>query len=66
MMRRLQDRIRQLCNEAIDVEDIEALKPVIEELNEALREHIWRTRFMAKQRLTVGLPLVERRVNAEW
>jgi hypothetical protein len=61
MERRLEDRIRYLCHQAIVVHDDELLFPILEELREALRDHAGRLHLLVHQRLTVGLPIEERR-----
>lgn len=61
MNRRLEDRIRLLCDEAIACHDTDNLYSTIEELRIALREHTRRLRVLAEARLVEGLPLQERR-----
>jgi hypothetical protein len=61
MDRRLEDRIRRLCYEAVDTYDTREFMPVVEELREALREHAKRLRQVATERLSAGLPIRERR-----
>ena len=61
MERRLGDRIRTLCDAAIECRDIDQLYIILEELREALREHVHRVRTLAEAKLVAGLPLEERR-----
>ena len=61
MNRRLEDRIRRLCYEAVETYDTREFMPVVEELREALREHAKRLRQVATERLSAGLPIRERR-----
>jgi hypothetical protein len=48
--RRLEDRIRELCAQAIDASGSD-FHPVLEELKLALREHTSRLRKLAVQKL---------------
>jgi hypothetical protein len=61
MDRRLEDRIRRLCYEAVSAYDTGEFLPVVEELREALREHAKRLREVASESLSAGLPIRERR-----
>lgn len=61
MERRLEDRIRRLCHQAIITYDGENFIPILEELREALREHSERLRCVVVERLAAGLPIEERR-----
>jgi hypothetical protein len=47
MHRRLEDRIALLCRQAVTLPDSEKLHKVLEELREALADHIMRTRCFA-------------------
>lgn len=61
-LRRLEDRIRELCSQAISSDDQHML-PIFEELRDALHNHAVRLRESARSRLAVGLPVTERRVK---
>ena len=50
--RRLEDRIRTLCTQAVDTSDPAELDPVLEQLSTALRNHAERLRKMAATRPT--------------
>jgi hypothetical protein len=52
MLRRLEDRIRELCALAVAAEDPE-LEIVLAQLQAALREHTERLRRMAAAKLTM-------------
>ena len=52
MLRRLEDRIRELCALAVAAEDPE-LEVVLAELQAALRQHTERLRRMAAAKLTM-------------
>ena len=52
MLRRLEDRIRELCALAVAAEDPE-LEMVLAELQAALRQHTERLRRMAAAKLTM-------------
>ena len=56
-MRRLEDRIRELCTRAIDTAEHAQFSEVIEELREALHEHTKRPRKLAASKI----PNLERR-----
>lgn len=60
-MRRLEDKIRGLCARAIKAGDDEELRPLLNELRDALRQHVERIR----KRFADYPPAVERRVNDE-
>jgi len=47
MLRRLEDRIRELCAKAVKKQDPAELNKVLEELRAALREHTQRLRHSA-------------------
>jgi hypothetical protein len=51
MLRRLEDRIRELCAQAVSAEEPE-LEIVLAELQAALREHTERLRRLAAAKLT--------------
>lgn len=61
MERRLEDRIRRLCEQAITLHQTEGFYSVIDELKAALREHAARVRTVAEARLLVCLRIEERR-----
>ncbi len=48
--RRLDDRIRSLCAQAVEVNDPEKLTPILGELSAALRDHTARIRKLAAAR----------------
>lgn len=48
--RRLDDRIRRLCDQAVGATDPGELNPVLEELSAALRSHTERVRQLAAMR----------------
>jgi hypothetical protein len=54
MLRRLEDRIRELCAKTLIAQGAAQLEPILSELNSALREH------MERLRKTAGLKLVRR------
>jgi len=55
--RRLEDRIRKLCVEAVATSDPDELNVVLEQLNAALHDHVGRLR-----KLAAGYPVpIERR-----
>ncbi len=60
-MRRLEDRIRSLCARAIQTEGEEELRPLLNELRAALRDHVERIR----KRFGDYPAAIERRVNGE-
>jgi GTP cyclohydrolase FolE2 len=66
MNRRLEDRIRRLCCEAIATENGENLTRIFAELREAVHEHVARARHTAQQRLNASLPIKERRQRNAW
>ena len=45
--RRLEDRIRRLCSQAVAATEPAELKPILEQLTAALRNHIQRVRQLA-------------------
>jgi hypothetical protein len=47
MLRRLDDRIRELCAKAVKNQDPAELHKVLEQLRAALREHTQRLRYSA-------------------
>ena len=51
MLRRLEDRIRELCASAVTAEEPE-LETILSELQSALREHTARLRKLAAAKLT--------------
>ena len=61
--RRLEDRIRSLCHEALVASD-DRLYVVTQELRTALQDQIRRVRAIAQARLLAGLPIHERRVRS--
>jgi hypothetical protein len=48
--RRLEDRIRTLCAQAVDTTDLSDLSVILEELSAALHDHIERLRKLAASR----------------
>lgn len=50
--RRLDDRIRRLCEQAVEITDPEGLNPILEQLAAALRTHTERVRKLAVARST--------------
>jgi hypothetical protein len=50
-MRRLEDRIRELCTRAIDTAEHAQFNEVIEEIREALHEHANRLRKLAATKI---------------
>ena len=50
--RRLDDRIRRLCEQAVEITDPEGLNPILEQLAAALRTHTERVRKLAAARST--------------
>ncbi len=48
--RRLEDRIRKLCAQAVDTTDLSELSKVLEQLTAALHDHIDRLRKLAAMR----------------
>ena len=63
MNRRLEDRVRHLCRQAVTTYDTDEFFLAIQELRSALREHASRLRVLSEARLLVGLPVVERRAD---
>ena len=58
--RRLEDRIRQLCADAVAASaSASDLEPVITELKVALHEHTERLRKLAASKLALNIPLEE-------
>lgn len=45
--RRLDDRIRQLCNHAVVTEDLQKAKPILAELQSAIHQYTHRLRIRA-------------------
>jgi hypothetical protein len=50
--RRLEDRIRRLCSEAVTAAEPAELNPILEQLSAALRNHTERVRQLATMRPT--------------
>ena len=48
--RRLEDRIRALCSQAVDTTDLSDLSVILGQLNAALHDHIERLRNLAAAR----------------
>lgn len=48
--RRLEDRIRRLCEQAVAATDIDQLNRILEQLTAALHDHIERVRQLAARR----------------
>ena len=59
--RRLEDRIREKCAQAVASTDSAELSLVFEELRTLLREHAERLRVVAGAKLSAGVPVVKRR-----
>lgn len=50
MSRRLEDRIRRLCAQAVSTADPDELNEILQQLKAALREHTGRLRKLATKR----------------
>jgi hypothetical protein len=59
--RRLEERIRDLCGQAISEKDDRKLMSILEELREALRQHATRMRDMTRENLITASPPSDRR-----
>jgi hypothetical protein len=50
MLRRLEDRIRQLCAQAVTATNLAEVEVILEQLRTAIHEHIGRLRKLATKR----------------
>ena len=65
MLRRLEDRIRELCTKTLSAQRTSELEPILSELNSALHEHAERLRNTAGAKLVrrTGDSFPERRTT---
>jgi hypothetical protein len=63
--RRLDDRIRELCSEAIAATSSHKVKPILAELRSAIHQHTQRLRSRATAVLTGSFPLERRKTSGD-